>query len=336
MFLKICYNYLFYRLKNSNTIKNKIKLSTSSKLFFIFYIIAIIGMYAFFPYNSFFLYKISTQTINHSSFIIRLNIFQTNILEIFNAYREYIFDNKSIIQGMTPYEYIIKKDNEMLKSLTSDINGITKYIYDYVTFDEELMLIITKELCTYYITDYFNSTEHCKTEFGSILNYDFNVIVSNFLQRIRYTKNIIKYKFEKEYIIGDLTLYEVEKWSKWNNTYFGEEYIDKGDKLMSFKLDLFNNETLHSEMNLIFLNIFLPYIDENRKGITVRLNIDGQKKYFLFYFLIYIILLIFIYIIFLIPMLIYIKEFIYKTKNMLLLVPISILVSQKNIKSLLN
>ena len=119
-------------------------------------------------------------------------------------------------------------------------------------------------------------------------------------------------------------------------TYFGEEYIDKGDKLMSFKLDLFNNETLHSEMNLIFLNIFLPYIDENRKGITVRLNIDGQKKYFLFYFLIYIILLIFIYILFLIPMLIYIKEFIYKTKNMLLLVPISILVSQKNIKSLLN
>ena len=105
---------------------------------------------------------------------------------------------------------------------------------------------------------------------------------------------------------------------------------------MSFKLDLFNNETLHSEMNLIFLNIFLPYIDENRKGITVRLNIDGQKKYFLFYFIIYIILLIFIYILFLIPMLIYIKEFIYKTKNMLLLVPISILVSQKNIKSLLN
>ena len=44
-------------LKNSNTFKNKIKLSTSSKLFFIFYIIAIIGMYAFFPYNSFFYIK---------------------------------------------------------------------------------------------------------------------------------------------------------------------------------------------------------------------------------------------------------------------------------------
>lgn len=218
--------------------------------------------------------------------------------------------------------------------MASDINDLTKYIYHYVTFDEELMFVMTKELCTFYIRDYFNSTELCKTEFGSILNYNFNVIISNFFQRIRYTKNIIRYKFEKEYIIGELSLYEVEKWSKWNFTYFGKEYINKGDKLIPFKLDLFNNETLHSQMNIIFLNIFLPYIDENRKGIIARLNIDGPKKYFLFYFLIYITLLVFIYIIFLIPMLIYIKEFIYNTKNMLLLIPISILASQNNIKKL--
>ena len=32
---------------------------------------------------------------------------------------------------------------------------------------------------------------------------------------------------------------------------------------ISFKLDLFNDEILHSKINLMFINIFVPYINEN-------------------------------------------------------------------------
>ena len=323
-------------IKSSIDKKKKLQLSFSGKLFFIFYIIAIIGMYLYFPYNSFVLNKICKKALKRSSFFMKMNHFQTNIIQIFNAFREYIFDNGTIIEGLNPFNYIIKKDLEIYQSIISDINFVTSFLANDIIWDEELIILFNKDICDYYITDYFNSTEQCRAHFGNILNYDYSIFILNFLQRLRYTKNIIKYKMETEEIIGNLSRYDIEKWSKWNNSYFGEEYNYNGNKKILFRLDLFNNETLHSEMNLLFINVFLPYKDENRKILLKKINIDGEKKYFLIYFIIYIILLLVIHIFLLFPMTNYIEEFIYNTKNMLLLIPISILTVQNNIKSLFN
>ena len=168
------------------------------------------------------------------------------------------------------------------------------------------------------------------------MNFDFNIFTTNFIQRIVYTKNIVKYKYETELIYGNLNLYEVKKWSSWNNSYFGEEDNENTiNKKKSFKLEFFNNETLHSDMNLIFINIFLPILDGRRKAIINRININRERKIFIVLFIEYLIVLFLIYFIFLFPMIRYINNFIYKTKNMILLIPMTILSSQSNIKSLL-
>lgn len=320
-------------LNNSNEKKNNIKLSTNSKLFFIFYIIVNIAIYSYFPYNSYYLFNLCNKAINHSNFLIRTNHFQSSIIHVFNAYREYIFDNTSIIEGLPPFEYLIKRDIETTHDISDDIRKMTTYIIQNIYMDEEMIMLYSKDLCSYYITDSFKSKEECKNYFGTILNYDINIVMTNFLQKLRNIKNIVRYKHETEYIIGDLSSYDVEEWSKWSDDYFGEEYKDKNDKIKSFKLNLFNNDTLHSELNSMFINIFLPYLDDTRKLLVERLDINEGKKGFLINFMIYAIILFLLYLAFLIPMVKYINNFIYKTKNMLLLIPLSILVTQSNIKS---
>ena len=323
-------------ITNSYENKNSIKLSVNIKLFIFIYIFLNVVIYSFIPYKSYILYNLCNKTINYSNFILKFNDFNTNILEFFNAYREYLFDNTSFIEGITPLEYLIKKENEIYEKLTVNLKEIETFINATIIIDDEISRLFTSELCSYCITDYFNSLDECRNKFGNILNFDFNIFTTNFIQRIVYTKNIVKYKYETELIYGNLNLYEVKKWSSWNNSYFGEEDNENTiNKKKSFKLEFFNNETLHSDMNLIFINIFLPILDGRRKAIINRININRERKIFIVLFIEYLIVLFLIYFIFLFPMIRYINNFIYKTKNMILLIPMTILSSQSNIKSLL-
>ena len=318
---------------NSNDNKNKNIISFTTKLFFIFYILIMIGMYIYYPYNSYNLYNTSFKAIEYSTFITKLYNLQSSVLEIFNVYREYLFDNKTEIHGLTPFEYLLKKEYEVFKETNNNTKYIKNFINNNIPMDEELNNIFSKELCSYYITDYFKSIEECKNKFGNVLNYDFTIFATNFIQNIRNVKNIAKYKQETEMILGELAIYEVEKWENWEY-YYSE--IDKNNKKVLFRLDLFNNDTLHAELNLMIINIFVPYLDENRKELLKRLNIEGDGKYYMIYFILFVILLFLIYFFYLIPMIRYLNNHIYKTKRMLLLIPMQILSSQSNIKYLLN
>lgn len=293
-------------------------------------------MYTYFPYNGYYLFNLSNTTMIYANFILKLNRFHSSFIEIFNAYREYLFDNKTTIEGIIPYEYLIKKEKEAYERMNDDTNSITNFIYANIEVDNELTLFFNKELCSFILTDYFSSSQDCRKKFGDILNYDFTIIITNFIQNIRNTKNIVKYKHQTELFYGELAMYEVGIWETWNNTYFGEETEEQNNKNKSFKLALFNDKIVHSDFNLIFLNIFIPYSNANRKEIISRANIDREGKQFSIVFFIFITLLLLMYLAYLLPMIKYLNNFIYKTKNMLLLIPMSILSSQDNIKSLLN
>ena len=327
--------------RNSNIINNhenegKVVISLAGKLFFIFYILFMSVMYTYFPYNGYYLFNLSNTTMIYANFILKLNRFHSSFIEIFNAYREYLFDNKTTIEGIIPYEYLIKKEKEAYERMNDDINSLTNFIYANIEVDNELTLFFNKELCSFILTDYFSSSQDCQKKFGDILNYDFTIIITNFIQNIRNTKNIVKYKHQTELFYGELAMYEVGIWETWNNTYFGEETEEQNNKNKSFKLALFNDKIVHSDFNLIFLNIFIPYSNANRKEIISRANIDREGKQFSIVFFIFITLLLLMYLAYLLPMIKYLNNYIYKTKNMLLLIPMSILSSQDNIKSLLN
>ena len=326
-------------LRNTNLInkhekKNKIILSLTSRLFFIFYILFMIVMYFFFPYNGLLIFNLCKKTIIYSDFLRRLYNYNSIPISIFNAYREFLFDDKTIIENFNVYDYLKKRENQSYESMAEDFNTIIGFIAVNIPWDEGLLNLFSKDLCSYFITDYFNSTEQCKEKYKNVISYDFSIIVAKFLQNLRHVKNIVKYKLETELIYGDLTSYEVDKWKTWNDSYIGEEM--EINKSKSFKLDLFNNDTLHFNMNLMFINIFMPYLHENRLQVIKRTNINEEGNYFIKIFIIFMIVLILVYLVYLLPMIRYLNNFIYKTKNMLLIIPMVILTSQNNIKSLLN
>ena len=145
---------------------------------------------------------------------------------------------------------------------------------------------------------------------------------------IRKARNIVAYKHNTEYVFGNLTTYNVDEWKETDKT-------DIPGKKLTFKLDLFNNETTYFRMNNLVINVILPYIDTHRKEISKYINLDGKKSFFIVSFCIYLIVVFLLYFIFLIPMISYLNTSIYKTKNLLQLIPTKILTSQNHIKSIL-
>ena len=96
-----------------------------------------------------------------------------------------------------------------------------------------------------------------------------------FLEELKIKKNIIEYKLEKENILGNLTEYNY-------SDYINNEKIPrKGDynntnktKTQIFRLDLFNNKTLHYELNIIYFNIILPFVEENIENFYSILSFE--------------------------------------------------------------
>ena len=317
-------------LINNEQNKNQITISTNTKIFILFYLLFMLILYSFFPYFIYYIYNICNKSIKYSSFFMRFNKFHSNILDLFNVYREYLFDNQSSVQEMSPFEFLTQAELLSYETITDDIRSLQIFLNESIIIDDELSYFLSLDLCLYSLTGYFKTVEECKDKIGKIINYDIMIIITNFIQKIRSLKNIVKYKYDKDDIRGNLTNYDVDVWSTWNN-----DIQPDGSRNFEFKLNLFNNETLHSYANLVFVNIFIPYIDKYRKIIINRLSIEGYEGKILLIFMIFIILLLLIFSFYLRPRVNYLSDFIYKTKNMLSLIPMAILTDQSNIKSLL-
>ena len=259
-----------------------------------------------------------------------INKFHSNILDLFNVYREYLFDNQTTIQGMNPYEFLTQSELLSYETITNDVRTIQAFLNETITLDDEIEHLLSLNLCSFSLTGYFKTIEECKEKIGNIINYDFLIFTTNFIQKIRNLKNIVKYKYETENIIGNLTNYELDVWRTWNN-----DIQPDGTRNFEFKLNLFNNETLHSYVNIEFVNIFIPYIDKFRKIVLNRISIEGYEVRIIVIFITFIFLLFLNFVFYLRPRVNYLSDFIYKTKKMLSLIPMEILTDQRNIKSLL-
>ena len=113
-------------------------------------------------------------------------------------------------------------------------------------------------------------------------------------------------------------------------------YGEETDNTIIFRLDLFNNETLHFNLNIMFFSVILPYIQENRQKSYDILTIGKASSIVTLYFIVFIISFTLIYLFYFLPVINYINKIIYKTKNMLSIIPLNILSSQSGVSKLLN
>ena len=325
----IKYNYYnTYDNQNNNNNEydsNEKALSYVNRLFFIFSGCFMMCIYGYFILTSINSYKLLKKTIKMSHFSNNILTFQFNIFEVYNAYREFLFDNQSIISNMNSYEYLIQKEKGVYESLTQLIKNTNKTLSDIVNSNPKYLQAINKHYCSFIETDYFNSFEKCINKFGNILSLDFYNFMGYFLEQIRIRKNIVKYLLENEIIIGNLTKFDKKEMD------IISEMINNTNAI--FRLDLFNDEKLHVDLNELYFNIILPYL----KSISNIFRFFGEKDEDLFYFV-----LSFIFFIIILSIIIYFCYFhlinyfnkqIYKTKNMLSIIPIDFLLYNSNIKT---
>ena len=305
--------------------KTKPFISRGSKFFIFFYFLFMLILYLYFPLNYITLYNISNKSIIYSNFFKNLYSFHSSSIDVFNAYREFLFDNQTIIQNMTPLDYLINSEVNTHDSVVNSIKQVSIFLNKYFEYDSEILGILNKDLCSFYLTDYYESHEECFQKYEFFLRYDISFIFSNFFHGLRNLRNIAIYRHLTEYIYGNLTEYDVKLW---------ETYVPTNERPILFKLELFNDETLHSEINLMFINIILPYIDVFRKEVLKRVTLKKYSSFLSLYFSLFLVLILLLYFSFLLPRIRYLNKFIFLTKNMLSLIPLSILASQKNIKSI--
>jgi len=307
--------------------RNHKSVSNINIAFIIIYGILIIFFYHYFYQNWTHLLDIIKIIDKNIEFCIFFQLYQIQMIDMFNVYREYLFDNGTMISNFTQLEYLRKIEDEVYDTVTESNIKTNIFIGNLIMNNNDLAAKLIKPFCSYFETDYFNSTEECSDKFGIFITYDFTIFSNYFIEEIKILKNLAKYKFENENIKGNLADYNISNIIK---------ELEGNDENVIFRLDLFNDEILHSKLNLLFINSLLPHLNENRDEVYKYIYVDGEESFFQNLYIVYITLMTIIYLGLFYLIIEILNSQIYKAKIVLSIVPINFLTSQSNIKLLLN
>ena len=264
-------------------------------------------------------------------YIYHMQNYHNNVLYLYNAYREFLFDENSTIFGISSNDYLIRQEKEIYFSSTKDFNFL---IINENNFKDIKNKIKKNGLCNDSFTNFFKNEEECQNFMGGkegIISLGFDTLLSYFIEEIRMKRNYVKGLLNKGILIGNLS--ELNNYNSWN-----DDNLDlKNNKTLIFRMNLFNMEDIHHKLNIIFINIIYQHINKDR-----NLTLNSISKMINNGHIIYIILVVchcsFVIIsilFYLIPEINKLNIEIYKTKNILSIIPVQILASLPNIKTLL-
>ena len=281
---------------------------------------------------------LSRKFIDNEEYLYHLQNYHNNILYLFNAYREFLFDENSNIFGIPSYDYLIKQENELYSTCTEDIEYLS-IIHDSIKAIYRNYLVVNEDkFCNVFIADYFENQEECYNYIGGrdgIIKFGFHFLIHDFVEEIRMKRNYVKLLLEKGVIVGNLTdIINLKNYNIWNNKNLGL----KDNKTLIFRMALFNMEKTHSRLNIIFMHIIMQYINSERNltFYLVEKNVDGGYIIYIILILCHILYIILALSIFFIPKVKQMNVEIYKAKNILTIIPVQILASLPNIRTLLN
>ena len=286
----------------------------------------------YFIYNAISCIKLAENAKYISQYLDRSQHFQTILIELFVVYRQYIFDDSITIYNIMPFDYLSKTLINTFNTISSDIIFMKDFSKKYLS-KGEIHQLLTESFCNYNFTGRYNTYEECEDELFFLLNKDFTLIASNFLESLRKNRYILKYLLSTGKIVGGLNDYNQDLWLMDERTpLIGKN--NTGNYI--FRLDLYNDDTVHAYLDLIFVNILLPYIDINRKYVIPFISLDGSDYFLRLTTVFYVLIVFAVFCIYLLLEIKFLNKHIYRTKNLLRLIPLNILMSLGNIKSLLD
>ena len=247
-----------------------------------------------------------------SKYAYHMQHLHNNLLNLFNAYREFIFNSNSSMHNLNIYEYFYKAEKEVHYYYAKDII----YSAEHCNYVKGLCKVF-KEIQKNQLCDSgeeISSIDVCDYYIEVITSLGFFNFISFWVEEIRIRKNYV------------LLLTEIDKIEK----------LWKDDEMRI--IAVYNSLDIHPDVNHMFISGILTFINQER-NLTIEKMIETFKtknRDYIITMIIYFVLIIIFYIIYLNPIIKGIKILIYKTKNMLTIIPVEILTSQTNIKDILN
>jgi hypothetical protein len=261
-------------------------------------------------------------------------IIENCFYEIFNSLREYLFDINSNVHLQNSYI--------TLHTLLEDIYVIRKNSFTYMNkkrknlpynFIEKYNIMNSKSPCDFRTNQYFISEEECLLFINGATRYGILIMNSYYLEEIRFIKENSMIYVDKTKPMNNLTTTGLEINEKnWPSDENEMENYKKNDPI-----NFFNLESV-SDLNILMSSIMIPNFIQLKQITIDVLTKFLDEAYFKFVIMIIIYLsFILLGLFFLwIPFVKNLNSIIYKTKNMLSIIPKEILASLSNIDKLLD
>ena len=288
-----------------------------------------IGIYlliciSFFITTYFTYYNFTKNVFDYITFLYHLQNVHNNRIEFYNAFREYLFDSNSIIDGKTCEKYIQTKSEEIFRSKGNDsyiVNTMYNSIKNFKSTYEEFY---HKSLCSRMEGDFFDNITHCEHFMDGQMGYGIGITSYTLLDLTRMGFNFVKYYYLKENnIVGNLSEYG--------------KYEYKIEDNETFRIEMFNNDTIHTNLNVIFIQSLLPFYLGviNITSIAIQKAVSDVDSPYLIFLICYIVLNAILFLTIWIPFIKNMNSIIYNAKKILGIIPIHILSTLSNIKTIL-
>ena len=285
-----------------------------------FLIIFVFCIISFVSYHQF-----SNNVTNYSTFLFHLQRVMNNCMEFFNGYREYLFNEHSSINSQNCQTFIQTKSAEIFSTRGND-SYIINTMYDKIKNFKKIYVDFNQQsLCSRREGDFFNNETHCENFLDGQIQYGYGITTYTLLDLTRMGFNYVKYYYlQEKNIVGDLTQY-----GKY-------EYIVQDNE--TFRLEMFNNDTIHTNLNIIFLHALFPFYTGivNITSIAIQKAVENVDDIYHILIICYIVFNIILFLIIWIPFIKNMNSIIYNAKKILGIIPIHILSTLSNIKKILD
>ena len=262
---------------------------------------------------------------------------------MFDILREYFFDHQSYT-GDTSFKDIITTKLLKVYEYQKDTDKLFSFDKLPSKFKQKYLDITSNDLCSYadelFIknnnTDYSYILENnyqCHNLTENSTQYGLNLLISYYLGELRtqknYFDNILEITNDKNYICN-YSLFGTSEYNKTSNC-----NINENENLEPFKI--FNEEHVF-QLSIIRRYFLLPIYNDTLNDFYKSMNNFWNTSYDIFLTVMIILLLLItaFYLAYWIPTIYSIDEDIYKTKNMLSIIPKDVLATIPGINKLLN
>ena len=199
-------------------------------------------------------------------------------------------------------------------------------MYDKIkNFKKKYEEFSSQSLCSRREGDFFEDEEDCENFLDGQIKYGYGITSYTLLDLTRMGFNYVKYFYlQDKNIVGNLS--EFGKY----------EYTIRDNE--TFRLEMFNNNTIHTNLNIIFLHTLFPYYTGivNLTSIAIQEAVENVDDVYIILTICYIVFNIILFLTIWVPFIKNMNSVVYNAKKILGIIPIHILSTLSNINKILD